>query len=127
MRFRVLRITKLLALLVLALAVVTIIGCKKKTADEPAVQTQTDEIVQTTCPVMVGNPIDKNVFVMYQGKKVYFCCPECKAKFQADPEKYLDKLPQFKDQAESMKKQAEQAVDKTNDEMNKAAENMPDM
>ena len=80
MRFRVLRITKLLALLVLALAVVTIIGCKKKTADEPAVQTQTDEIVQTTCPVMVGNPIDKNVFVMYQGKKVYFCCPECKAK-----------------------------------------------
>jgi hypothetical protein len=127
MRFRVLRITKLLALLVLALAVVTIIGCKKKTADEPAVQTQTDEIVQTTCPVMVGNPIDQNVFVMYQGKKVYFCCPECKAKFQADPEKYLDKLPQFKDQAESMKKQAEQAVDKTNDEMNKAAENMPDM
>ncbi len=116
----ILRITKLLVLLVPALAVVTITGCKKKTADEPAVQTQTDEIVQTTCPVMVGNPIDKNVFVEYQDKKVYFCCPECKAKFQADPEKYLDKLPQFKDQAE-------QTTDKASDETKKAAENMQDM
>jgi YHS domain-containing protein len=127
MRSKVFRITKLLALLVLALAVVTIIGCKKKTADEPAVQAQTEEIVQKTCPVMVGNPINKNIFVEYQGKKVYFCCNDCKAKFQADPEKYLGNLPQFKDQAESMKKQAEQTVDKTSDEMKKAAENTPDM
>ena len=49
---------------------------------------------QTTCPVM-GNPIDKNIFVEYQGKKVYFCCKDCVAKFQAEPEKYLSKLPQF--------------------------------
>jgi YHS domain-containing protein len=50
---------------------------------------------QTICPVM-GNPIDKNVFVEYKGKKVYFCCPDCIAKFKADPEKYIAKLPQFK-------------------------------
>jgi YHS domain-containing protein len=50
---------------------------------------------QTICPVM-GNPIDKDVFVEYEGKKVYFCCPDCKAKFNADPEKYIAKLPQFK-------------------------------
>jgi YHS domain-containing protein len=50
---------------------------------------------QTICPVM-GNPIDKDVFVEYKGKKVYFCCPDCKAKFNADPEKYIAKLPQFK-------------------------------
>lgn len=50
---------------------------------------------QTICPVM-GNPINKDVFVEYEGKKVYFCCPECKAKFNADPEKYIAKLPQFK-------------------------------
>lgn len=49
---------------------------------------------QTLCPVM-GNPIDKNVFVEYEGKKVYFCCPGCIEKFQAEPEKYLSKLPQF--------------------------------
>jgi YHS domain-containing protein len=49
---------------------------------------------QTLCPVM-GNPIDKNIFVEYQGKKVYFCCKACPEKFLADPEKYVAKLPQF--------------------------------
>jgi len=62
----------------------------KKTAKETAV-----EIEQTRCPVMDGNKIDKNVFVEYKGKKVYFCCADCKAKFEAEPEKYLPKLPQF--------------------------------
>jgi YHS domain-containing protein len=50
---------------------------------------------QTICPVM-GNPINKDIFVEYKDKKVYFCCPECKAKFLAEPEKYIAKLPQFK-------------------------------
>ncbi len=49
---------------------------------------------QTTCPVM-GGAIDKNIFVEYKDKKVYFCCPDCKAKFEAEPEKYIAKLPQF--------------------------------
>ncbi|MBN2064179.1 MAG: efflux RND transporter periplasmic adaptor subunit [Sedimentisphaerales bacterium] len=49
---------------------------------------------QMFCPVM-GNPIDKKVFVIYKGQKVYFCCPGCDKKFKEDPEKYLDKLPQF--------------------------------
>jgi YHS domain-containing protein len=52
-------------------------------------------VEQKTCPVMDGNPIDKNVFVEYKGKKVYFCCAECKAKFLANPEQYIAKLPQF--------------------------------
>ncbi len=50
---------------------------------------------QTVCPVM-GGAIDKAVFVEYQGKKVYFCCPACKPKFEAEPAKYIAKLPQFK-------------------------------
>jgi YHS domain-containing protein len=50
---------------------------------------------QTTCPIM-GGAIDKAVFVEYQGKKVYFCCPGCEGKFEAEPEKYVVKLPQFK-------------------------------
>ena len=62
----------------------------KKTATAAAA-----EIEQTTCPIMDGNKIDKNVFVEYKGKKVYFCCADCKAKFEADPEKYIAKLPQF--------------------------------
>jgi YHS domain-containing protein len=43
----------------------------------------------------MGNPIDKDVFVEYKGKKVYFCCPSCKGEFEKDPEKYISKLPQF--------------------------------
>jgi YHS domain-containing protein len=46
---------------------------------------------QTTCPVLGGN-IDKNVFVDYQGKRVYFCCQGCDAEFNKNPEKYLKKM-----------------------------------
>lgn len=43
---------------------------------------------QTLCPVS-GKPVDKKVFVDYQGQRVYFCCDKCPAKFKADPEKYF--------------------------------------
>jgi YHS domain-containing protein len=49
---------------------------------------------QTVCPVM-GGPIQKDIFVEYQGKKVYFCCPGCEETFLKDPGKYISKLPQF--------------------------------
>jgi YHS domain-containing protein len=42
---------------------------------------------QTTCPVM-GGAINKDIFVEHNGKKVYFCCEECKAKYLKDPDKY---------------------------------------
>ncbi len=45
----------------------------KKTATAAAA-----EIEQTMCPVMDGNKIDKNVFVEYKGKKVYFCCTDAR-------------------------------------------------
>ena len=76
-------------------------GCKKKS--QPTASSQAPAaanvasaaIMQTVCPVM-GNPIDKNIYTEYKDKKVYFCCKACVAKFEADPEKYLAKLPQFK-------------------------------
>jgi YHS domain-containing protein len=49
---------------------------------------------QTLCPV-TGSPIDKSVFIEYQGKKVYFCCTDCIKLFKENPEKYVAKLPQF--------------------------------
>jgi YHS domain-containing protein len=49
---------------------------------------------QTTCPIM-GSPIKKTVFTVYQGKKVYFCCPGCDKTFNKNPEKYTKNLPQF--------------------------------
>ncbi len=50
---------------------------------------------QTTCPIM-GTAINKALFTEYKGKKVYFCCPGCEDKFKEEPEKYIAKLPQFK-------------------------------
>ncbi len=52
-------------------------------------------IEQTTCPVM-GGAINKAIFAEYKGKKVYFCCSPCEEKFNEEPEKYIAKLPQFK-------------------------------
>jgi len=46
---------------------------------------------QTACPVLGGN-LDKNVYVDYQGYRIYFCCPGCDVEFKKDPEKYMKKL-----------------------------------
>ena len=72
-------------------------GCKKKS--EPATSAETEQktqavIEQTICPVMEA-PINKELYTEYKGKKVYFCCPGCKGKFEQAPEQYLSKLPQF--------------------------------
>jgi hypothetical protein len=52
-------------------------------------------IVQTKCPVMTEKDIAPDIFTVYQGKKVYFCCQSCKAAFEKEPQKYLAGLPQF--------------------------------
>jgi YHS domain-containing protein len=84
--------------LLIAVCLLVIVGCQKKTEPvapptEPTAAAA--EIEQKICPVMEA-PIDKNIFVEFQGKKVYFCCSQCKGNFEKNPEKYLPKLPQFK-------------------------------
>ncbi|UCC98646.1 MAG: YHS domain-containing protein [Phycisphaerales bacterium] len=59
-----------------------------------AAEVVTAALEQTTCPVM-GGAINKDIFIEYQGKKVYFCCPGCEDQFKEEPEKYIAKLPQF--------------------------------
>jgi YHS domain-containing protein len=63
----------------------------KKEAEQPVAQ-----IEQKMCPVMTDMKINPAIFTEYEGKKVYFCCGDCKAKFEAEPEKYTANLPQFK-------------------------------
>jgi YHS domain-containing protein len=46
---------------------------------------------QTVCPVLGGN-INKQVYLDYQGKRVFFCCRGCDAQFRKDPEKYMKKI-----------------------------------
>ena len=46
---------------------------------------------QTTCPVM-GGKIDKAQYVDVKGYRIYVCCPGCKGKIKADPDKYIEKM-----------------------------------
>lgn len=85
-----------------ALSLWALSGCKE---DKPAAKqmrsgTVQAATVQTTCPVM-GGAINKDIHVEHEGKNVYFCCQACVDQFKADPAKYLDKLPQFQDMAET--------------------------
>jgi len=91
-----------LAVVILASAVTLLYGCKKTehehehaaatTATVEANQPMAGE--QTICPVE-GGTIKKNLYTIYKGKKVYFCCAGCKPEFEKNPEKYIGKLPQF--------------------------------
>lgn len=59
---------------------------------------------QTLCPVS-GNPIaatNPKAVAEHEGKKVYFCCPNCPKAFAADPAKFLDKLPHLADEDQGL-------------------------
>jgi YHS domain-containing protein len=94
-------IMTMMPMLLLTVGLIAVDGCKKsepassETVAKKAAEVTSTEAEQTTCPVMDGNPINKDLFTEYKGKKVYFCCPGCETKFKEDPEKYISKLPQF--------------------------------
>ena len=52
-----------------------------------------DEAVnpQTSCPIM-HQPINKNLYVDYQGKRLYVCCHACVAEARRNPAKYIKQL-----------------------------------
>jgi YHS domain-containing protein len=56
---------------------------------------------QTACPVM-GEPIDKNLYVDYNGKRIYVCCANCIDKVKKNPEKYIKKLEKMGQSVESI-------------------------
>lgn len=88
-----------MATAVLLAGALILYGCSKKVETTEPVTTEAVAATATeqkTCPVM-GGAVNKNMFVEYKGKKVYFCCAGCEEKFKANPEKYIAKLPQFKD------------------------------
>ncbi len=83
---------------------IIIAGCGQKgSADrakigrEQQAQNQTIESggsVQQTCPV-TGNPIDEDLYVDYDGKRIFVGDSMCLEVVQNDPEKYLLKLKQM--------------------------------
>ena len=54
---------------------------------------------QTTCPIM-GGAIDKSIYVDHDGQRVYFCCPMCVSKFNADPEACMQTIKENGEEAE---------------------------
>jgi len=46
---------------------------------------------QRFCPI-TGEPINKNVYLDHKGKRVYFCCNDCKAAFEKNPDKHIEAL-----------------------------------
>jgi YHS domain-containing protein len=74
----------------------------KKTACSGKMPTKSTKPVvksgSVICPVMGGKVADlkhakKSV---YKGKTYYFCCPDCKTKFDKNPEKYIKPAPKAK-------------------------------
>lgn len=46
---------------------------------------------QGTCPVM-GGAVNTNLFVDFEGKRIYVCCKGCLPEVKKDPAKYISKL-----------------------------------
>jgi hypothetical protein len=99
------RVARLVGCVAVALLVAGVLGsaCSKKTAPAPAAPAgrtaptaagqagAPEGVSQTICPVMKG-PIDKNLFVDFEGKRVYVCCTSCLAEVRKDPAKYVKQL-----------------------------------
>ena len=49
------------------------------------------KIVNDTCPVS-GEGVNAAQFVVFKGKKIGFCCGNCKGKFQDNPKKFAGKI-----------------------------------
>ena len=64
------------------------------------------------CPVMTEEEADSSITTTYMGRKIAFCCDNCLAKFQANPERYFSRLVSAGDAAD------EQAVSSGSDGQN---------
>ncbi len=53
------------------------------------------------CPVTTNELADENIFIDYQGRRVYFCCSKCRKDFLKNPEAYLANLPEKSEGAHS--------------------------
>jgi YHS domain-containing protein len=58
---------------------------------------ETKTMSQQICPVMtfgdLGCSVTKNdIYIDYEGKRIFFCSKGCRKTFKKDPEKYMNKL-----------------------------------
>lgn len=53
----------------------------------------------TTCPVMLKEKVDPDLYVDYKDQRVFLCCTKCKRRFANAPEKYMKFMPDPKDKS----------------------------
>src|SRR5712691_4865881 len=87
------------AVVALLLGAAVAIAAEKPKGDKPATKpASTQPAINKFCAVEGGDhAVDKDVFVMYKGKKVGFCCEDCIKEFNSDPDAYMEKLKARKD------------------------------
>lgn len=70
---------------------ITLLGHDGNMSSDTSITTSqhTDNLKpQTICPVM-GSKINKNLYVDYNGKRIYVCCKSCINIVKKSPEKYI--------------------------------------
>src|SRR5207302_5878648 len=81
-----------------------LLGAAVMAADKPAADKATSKPATTQpainkfCAVEGGDhTVDPDVWVMYKGKKIGFCCKDCIKEFESDSDAYMEKLKARKD------------------------------
>jgi YHS domain-containing protein len=59
------------------------------------------DAINKKCPV-AGKDVDPKVTFTYQDQVIAFCCKDCCAKFAKEPEKFIEKVPEFKKKKSSV-------------------------
>jgi YHS domain-containing protein len=83
---------------VLAVVAASLAGCGSPSEDEfsnsaVAASAKKAGTVNGLCPVMKKPVVaSADLVTVYKGEKIGFCCPPCKPKFEADPEKYMEAM-----------------------------------
>jgi YHS domain-containing protein len=92
---KVLSAVLVLSLMVTALMIISCAEEEKspKKVEEVATEDVTSKAPKTqTTDAFSGNPIKRNIYADYQGKRIYFCCANSKRQFEGDPERYIAKF-----------------------------------
>ena len=68
-------------------------------ASAAAVSPTTQATANEYCPVMPKTQTEADLWLDYEGQRIYFCHEVCKTRFRREPEKYLANLPAAMQQA----------------------------
>jgi YHS domain-containing protein len=77
---------------VLAIVMLLGAGCASMQHQQPTTAVATGAPINAYCAVNPHDKVDPQYFTIYEGRKIGFCCPDCKAAFEKEPAKYMAAL-----------------------------------